>query len=111
MSDPKSGMQKVRIGVVLDVKGNWFTSGCRYRDCHNSSYGTFSDQALIDEATSVARDTQNTSHAISRVFVIELELPFKPQTIRLGEVSSPDPVPTYNIKDFSLPGELDEDEK
>ena len=109
MSDkPKPGMQNVRIGVVLDVKGNWYTSGCRYRDCHNSSYGTYTDAALIEEAARLAQDNR---HTISRVFVIELELPHKPQTIRLGEVSSPDPVPTYNIKDFSLPGELDEDGK
>ncbi len=101
MSDKtKPGMQKVRIGVLLDVNGNWYTSGSKYKD-GNMTHGVYSDSQLVSDALQDCR-----SKLVARFFVIEVELPYIPQTIRLGEISNPEPVPIINIKDFTLPGEL-----
>ena len=107
MSDqPKPGMQNVRIGVVLDVEGNWFTSGHQYKG-KNGVTGAYTELELIRLATENSQLDGRKKH-LCRFFIIDVELPYKPQTIQLGEISNPAPVPTYNIKDFSLPGELDE---
>lgn len=100
MSDKaKPGMQKVRIGVLLDVNGNWYTSGCKYKD-GNATHGVFTDSQLMQEAWD-----HREPKCVSRFFVIEVELPYIPQTIQVGEIPNPDPLPIIDVKDFTLPGE------